>query len=364
MKVGFRVDASLAIGTGHVMRCLTLADALSSRGAECVFVCRLHPGHLLDLIKLRGHKVVALPVDEDKKICLSELVHAAWLGSNWQTDAKLTARALGESLLDWLVVDHYALDQRWEAMLRPWCKRLMVIDDLADRAHDCDILLDQNLGCTAERYKGLVSKSALLLMGPQFAMLRSDFSEFRNQSIARRLKYDYQLKHLLITMGGVDKDDVTGNILSVLATCGLAEDMKITVVMGMYAPWLEKVQRQANQMKPATEVLVGVSDMARLMGNADLAIGAAGGTAWERCCLGLPSLVLILADNQRAGAVALQNVGAAQLIEQVEDIPKILSKFSTFDGGQTALVESSRNAANVTDGKGVKKVCEMLLCHA
>jgi len=154
MHIVFRTDASVQIGTGHVMRCLTLADALRDTGAKCIFICRLHKGNLVDLIHQRGHTSMTLATRTAPSADAQDtLPHEVWLGSDWASDAAETAQCLGLLCVDWLIVDHYALDERWETILRPYCKRLMVIDDLADRTHDCDLLLDQNLGRTLEDYQ-------------------------------------------------------------------------------------------------------------------------------------------------------------------------------------------------------------------
>jgi UDP-2,4-diacetamido-2,4,6-trideoxy-beta-L-altropyranose hydrolase len=337
------------------MRCLTLADALRERGADCTFVCRLHTGHLLDLIAQRGHKAVVLPaLRTDEKPAPAELAHAAWLGTDWTTDAAAARQALGDDTVDWLVVDHYALDHRWEQALRPNCKRLMVIDDLADRPHDCNLLLDQNLGRTAEDYSGLLSPHVTILIGPQYALLRPEFAQLRAKSLARRV--NPQFRHLLIAMGGVDKDNATGQVLNALRTCHLPPDLHITVVMGPHAPWLQQVQAQAVQMPLPTQVLVGVSNMAQLMVDSDLAIGAAGSTSWERCCLGLPSFLLVLAQNQKDIGSALSRAGAVY-VSRVEDIDKALLKlFEEFASNPAALLSMSEKAAVICDGQGATRV--------
>jgi len=154
-KIAFRVDASLKIGTGHVMRCLTLAEALRDRGCESTFICREHPGNLIDLISERGFTALGLPavdVAQDLGLELNLPPHAAWLGADWRTDATQTRKAIGDVTADWLVIDHYAIDERWERKLRPACRRLMVIDDLADRNHDstcCWIKIWSKAGRTA-----------------------------------------------------------------------------------------------------------------------------------------------------------------------------------------------------------------------
>lgn len=371
MKIAFRADASLAIGTGHVMRCLTLADALQVRGAKCWFVCRPHEGHLAALIAQRGHQVLLLPAlrssTSSQPGVLSEDVssHASWLGTDWQTDAHDSQQALEGLHVDWLVVDHYALDHRWEQMLRSHCQRLMVIDDLADRVHDADVLLDQNLGRTTDDYRGLLPTACHQWLGPQFALLRSEFASYRTLSLARR--ETPQLQHVLIAMGGVDKDNVTSRVLQTMAAMTLPSDLQVTVVMGPHAPWLTDVKAQAARMPYRTEVCVGVTDMARLMAQADWAIGAAGGTAWERCCLGLPSMVVVLANNQSAGAAALEKLGATLAVQEVSLLQSVWQDVMPTDltSASPLFVEKmrrmSRAAAAVTDGLGCDRVVEQLM---
>ena len=360
MRIAFRTDASIQIGTGHVMRCLTLADALRERGAQCSFICRQHPGNLVDLIKQRGHAVHTLPADDHRyPTTLAQPAHAAWLGADWATDAEQTRQALGQENVDWLVVDHYALDRQWETALRPYARKIMVIDDLADRPHDGDLLLDQNLGRTKEDYAGLLKLGTRTLIGPQYALLRPEFAQWREYSLARRTQP--QLKNLLITMGGVDNGNATGQVVDALKTCELPDDLNITIVMGPHAPWLTQVQALAISMPWPVKVLAGVSNMAQLMADSDLAIGAAGGTAWERCTLGLPTLLLVLAENQKSGALALQKAGAALMVQDIDELHDLLAPLTGIAGKPVALLQLSNAAASLTDGKGVMHVVQKML---
>lgn len=366
MKVVFRVDASLQIGSGHVMRCLTLAEALRALGAQCYFIGRAHSGHLMELIRRRDFAVTTLPsvlpsvltpVLTKTKASRTQTrapAHALWLGCDWQTDAEQT-RAVAEKLQpDWLVVDHYALDHQWEATLRPHCKNLMVIDDLADRVHQCDVLLDQNLGREPRDYASLVPDLCKVLTGPQYALLRPEFAALRPHSLQRRQQP--AIKRLLITMGGVDQTNATGQVLQALNGCALSQDCRITVVMGLQAPWLEQVRAQAHNMQWPTKVLVDIDNMAQRMADSDLAIGAAGGTSWERCCLGLPSVIVVVADNQRQGAQALKLARTALLIEDVRDIAAQLPLLIHVLASHELLREMSTAAAELGNGRGVAKV--------
>lgn len=359
MRIAFRADASLQIGTGHVMRCLTLADALRERGSQSTFICRPHEGHLLDLITQRGHEAIALSPADDAFIAPADPFHAKWLGTDWASDAEQTQQALGEQVVDWLMVDHYALDRRWEQALRPNTHRILAIDDLADRPHDIDLLLDQNLGRKAPDYCGLLSRHTQTLIGPAYALLRPEFIQWREYSLQRRTQP--QLKSLLITMGGVDKTNATGLVLDALTHCELPSELCITIVMGPHAPWLAHVQTQAAVMPRPTQVLAGVSNMAQLMAESDLCIGAAGGSAWERCALGLPTLVLILAANQYSGAMALQTHGAALFAAHTQQLIAQMKELFTLEKQSSVLKKMSQTAAQLTHGDGASQVVDLLL---
>lgn len=366
MQVAFRADASLQIGTGHVMRCLTLADALSAHGADCQFICRAQEGNLIDFIRGKGYVAHILPAVHDASTGSSapgpsasphDVAHAPWLGATQAADAEACAPILAAQRPDWLIVDHYALDARWERALAPHYRKLMVIDDLADRPHTCDLLLDQTFGRDASDYRPLVPADCRLLCGSQYALLRPEFAALRPYSLQRRAQPS--MRELLVTMGGVDKDNATGQVLQALRTCPLPADCSITVVMGATAPWLEDVRKQAQDMPWPTRVLVGISDIAQLMADSDLAIGAAGATSWERCCLGLPTIMLVLAENQRKIAEGLCKAGAAHLVDMAltNNQPLIAPKYI-----ETPSLSAMRcAAAAITDGLGAEQVMENLM---
>ncbi len=369
MKVVFRADASLQIGTGHVMRCLTLADALAARGADCHFICREHVGNLIEFIRSKGYPVHVLPAvttpsddESDANLAASadkELTHGHWLGATQADDAQACAAILTGLNPDWLIADHYALDARWEQALKPHYSKLMVIDDLADRPHQCDLLLDQTFGRDPQDYRARVPAECRLLCGSEYALLRPEFAALRSYSLQRRAQP--RLSQLLVTMGGVDKDNATGQVLQALRSCELPSDCQITVVMGAQAPWLEAVRKQAQDMPWQTKVLAGVSDMARLMADSDLAIGAAGATSWERCCLGLPTIMLVLAENQLKVAHGLERAGAARIIQPTYDgLPRLAEILTPLINDQAQLLSISKSAASILDGSGANAVIRNL----
>ncbi|WP_415056503.1 UDP-2,4-diacetamido-2,4,6-trideoxy-beta-L-altropyranose hydrolase [Halopseudomonas sp.] len=356
--VAFRVDASLEMGIGHLMRCLTLADALQESGYECHFICREHPGHLIDYVRQQGHKVYPLAY-APLAPCVGGLAHTSWLGATQEQDAMLCVELLSGIQPQWLVVDHYALDARWESALESCYQHLLVIDDLADRSHLCDVLLDQTLGRAPLDYHKWIPEDCMLLCGANYALLRPEFAEARQHSLQRRASAPFH--HLLVSMGGVDKDNATGQILTALKCAQLPADLAITVVMGQTAPWIDMVREQAAGMPVSTTVRSNVSNMAQLMADSDLAIGAAGATSWERCCLGLPAIMVVLADNQHLVAESLEAVHAVKVIECLQDIPWTLpALLSGLLKPADQLHAMSKAAARVTDGTGTRLVAGFL----
>jgi UDP-2,4-diacetamido-2,4,6-trideoxy-beta-L-altropyranose hydrolase len=313
-RVAFRVDASLAIGTGHVIRCLTLADEMRThiKNVEILFICRAHPGHLQGLIEKRGYRVLMLAVGAAED---SGLAHAAWLGDTLLNDAAQTITALDGCKPDWLVVDHYALDRRFEGLLRPHVGHILVIDDLADRPHDGDVILDQNYRPDqAGRYDGLVPKACRQLLGPEYALLRPEFAEAR-----RKLKpRSGDIKRIFIFFGGVDASNETARAVQAFLALGRF-DMTADVVVGAGNPQRGEIKALCDAHENMA-CHVDISDMAARMAAADLAIGASGTATWERCCLGLPSLVISVAENQRAGAEALAGQGLIHYLGSAPDV--------------------------------------------
>ena len=363
MNVVFRCDASIQIGTGHVMRCLTLADELAHQGAKCYFICREHEGNLIDFITQKGYETCMLEAVSLGSItenqAESTLFHSEWLGANQETDAKQTINIVSSIQPEWLVIDHYALDSYWEEKLRPHCNNILVIDDLADRKHDCDVLLDQTYGRNNKDYQDLVPSHCKFLCGTTYAILRPEFTKWRQYSLERRK--DNGVNNILINLGGVDKDNITSRILESLKQASLPGLCTITVVMGSTSPWLDTVITKANQLPWLTEVKTGVSNMAELMANSDLAIGAAGSTSWERCCLGLPTIMLVIAENQIDIAENLGSINAVKVVLNDSNLTQVINEY-LFELIQDPkkLKAMNRSSADVLDGYGTYKVIEQM----
>lgn len=358
-RILFRADAGLEIGIGHVMRCMTLADALRAVGAGATFVTRAHRGHVIPAITGAGHQVITLPGNTGQPYGAHPAPppHAAWLEADWRADAAATRAALEESGARWLVMDHYALDAAWQDAALPGGVSLLVLDDLADRPHRADVLLDQNAGREAGDYAGLLPDGCDLRIGPAHSLLRSEFARLRPEALARREALT-RPETLLVTLGGIDKDNAASRVLDALASAPAAQDLRITVVMGASAPHLDAVRSRAAAMPMPVEVAAGVSDMGVRMIQADLCIGAVGSTAWERCALGLPALQVVLADNQREAAQAMTARGLSLALPMPEApdfgwaLAAGLDRLSDTDHYRAM----ARAAAALTDGSGATRL--------
>lgn len=352
--VAFRVDAMPRIGTGHFMRCLTLANALRQGGAQIRFVSRVLPPHLVDMVAARGLEFVGLQ-DDGEVHGRGDLAHSSWLRTSQSQDAHDTAEALGDRKWDWLVVDHYALDGRWESAMRSATSRLMVIDDLADRLHDCDLLLDQNLyRDMSSRYADKVPSHCRMLLGPRHALLRPEFAELRKRVRPRT----GDVKRILLSFGGVDAGNFTGKTIRALS--GLdRQNIAVDVVIGAQHPNRQEIEESCVAL--GLDCHVQTPRMAELTAAADIAIAAGGSATWERCCLGLPSFSLCTADNQRQ---QLADAAAAGLL-YAPSIPGDASE--SIRHHAIGLIENpallqwlSCNAMNAVDGLGVLRcIAEM-----
>jgi len=357
----FRCDASISIGTGHVMRCLTLAGALRDQGADIAFACREHEGHLCALIGEQGFRVLRLSRPREAWApAEGQPDHAAWLGADWQDDADETLSVLGDSRPDWLIVDHYGIDARWECRLRAQAGKIMAIDDLADRAHDCDLLLDQNLVARQDqRYEGKTPEGCAHLLGPAYAPLQPDYARLRDSTLPR----SGPPRRLLISFGGVDRDNLTSKTVNALLTLD-RPDIEAEIVLSAASPQFQDLRSRIAE-HPNLRLHDRVPSLAPLILAADLGIGAGGATSWERLCLGLPSLVVTVAENQRPIAEELSRRGLVRWLGESDAVgeAEILSALEELAGAGLDEAWSSK-CLDVVDGRGVERVCAVLTAHA
>jgi UDP-2,4-diacetamido-2,4,6-trideoxy-beta-L-altropyranose hydrolase len=315
------------------MRCLTLARALAERGALITFASS---AATLDTVPaLAGSEFPAItlerPMDTD------ELTAP---GRHW----------------DAVVVDHYALDARHEAALRRAAPVVSVIDDLADRTHDCDVLCDPTVGRARADYAALIPPSAVACLGPSFALLRPEFARARPIALAKHAAAR-PVERIFVSFGMTDIDGITA--WAVRATLDAGLEAEIAVALDSRAESLPQLKSLAED-DPRLVLHPDCRDMCTLMADSDIAVGAGGTTSWERCCLGLPTIIMVIAQNQARIARSLARIGAAELLTD-RDAAALAARLRRLAADQAARVAMSRTAGALADGKGAARLAEILM---
>jgi UDP-2,4-diacetamido-2,4,6-trideoxy-beta-L-altropyranose hydrolase len=333
VTVVIRVDASAAIGAGHLMRCLALAAALQRQGATIRFVTGPLPEPLGTLITSAGYEsaIVDAPGSVDA-------MPAAMAGRRW----------------NWLVVDHYGLDARWESAMRAHADRIAVIDDHAGRVHDCDLLVDQNLQPDGRTpYAGLVPPTALTLLGPDYALLRGEFVAARAQARPRT----GPVRRLLIAFGGGNSGGATRAAVDAVADCD-GRPGQVDVVIG--AADADRAAIEGACAEHGYVSHVQPDALAAMMTAADLAIGAAGSMTWERCCVGLPAAAAAIAGNQQP---VLERAAQARLIQPIAGAvtrASVAAALRALLRDEPLRTELSRNGLATVDGRGADRVARAM----
>jgi UDP-2,4-diacetamido-2,4,6-trideoxy-beta-L-altropyranose hydrolase len=345
LRILFRADASVEIGSGHVMRCTSLAQRLRAAGHEVAFLCRTLPGNLTDMLESDGFPVRRLNGGAGE-----------WTEDH---DAKLCRDAVGAARYDWLIVDHYSLGARWELAMAACADRILVIDDLG-REHRCHLLLDQNYPNPIHgRYRDALPADCERLLGPHCALLRPDFAARRAASLARVRDH---VARVLVFMGGSDRFNETSKALHGIAMMG-ATQPAVDVVIGAANPNHSTVGSACAALADAT-LHVQTREMAALMARADCAIGAPGSATWERCTLGLPAIVTILAENQAAIAAAVDAAGGHRLLGRHGEVSAADYANALDSLDAAALRRLSTAAAAICDGMGAERVAAHLEAFA
>lgn len=354
INIIFRVDSAIEIGTGHVMRCLTLAKQLREKGANVFFICRDFEGNIIRLIRDENFIVYILKkVTEDKVL--------SWMIENWVLDAEETKEIIKNEIghCSLLIIDHYGISEDWERMLIDSVDMVMVVDDLANRKHACDILLDQNYYLNQLiRYNNLVPDYCIKLLGPDYLLLREEFLKFKPAQ-----RCDENIENVMVFYGGTDPTAETLKALKALESF----NFNITVVVGNKNPHIRLIKKKCADMK-RTRLLIQTNEIAKLMRESDIFIGAGGSSLWERCFFKLPSIVTITADNQRELSQTIASQGAIKLLGEYEDvseekIKEVLMKFEKNKEVLTKMSERCESLLNIDAIQGRKvsqKILELL----
>jgi len=356
MNIAIRVDSSFQIGTGHVMRCLNLAMCLRKSNFNVIFVCRDHVGHIFSVIESRDFPVRVL---QKSRLGLPDqidtLEHSSWLGVTQLEDAVEFESLLSGIKIDLVIVDHYGISDIWERKVRVLCDKLLVIDDLADRSHDCDILVDQNWfpSNAMGRYDDLVDDTSKLRLGPEFCLLAEDYSDLKRTSVGGG-------KKILVFFGGNAPPDLYVAVYKALINILIDQDFLINMVFQLDCPERNFLLAQQNE---TFKVLGSQLSLASLMASCTIAIGSGGVTTWERMASKLPSAVITIADNQKLISKNLAENGFINLLGHWGELPyhSLEEKLLNFLDDGEKLDEMGERAMLLVDGKGVSRVVSNII---
>jgi UDP-2,4-diacetamido-2,4,6-trideoxy-beta-L-altropyranose hydrolase len=372
MNVLIRVDAGVRIGSGHVARTLTMADALKRRGVGAHFVCRKHFGHLESWIKSRGFSVTMLPL-EIQSPSDNHQPYAEWLGAPADLDVEQTLAVARQGKYEWAITDHYAIDEAWHSRIRTVVPHVLAIDDLANRKHDADVVLDQNYHHDfANRYDNLVPESCVRLLGPQYTLLRPQFEQSRHKLSKLKSVKRSDIENWMVFMGGMDEQNVTSMVLQAFQMEPIESliepgQLRIHTVIGSSNPHLSQVVRICRQITSRERIQaklhVQVDDMAGLMSQMDFAVAAGGTNTWERCCLGLPTAVVTVAENQVQVARDLDSAGVSCFIGQHDQLNSKLLATALADQWvhRDRRITMRQRSLELVDGGGTTRVSERIL---
>ncbi|WP_052128586.1 UDP-2,4-diacetamido-2,4,6-trideoxy-beta-L-altropyranose hydrolase [Neosynechococcus sphagnicola] len=380
MNFLFRVDASFQAGSGHVMRCLTLASSLVDRGFEVKFLCRDFPGNLCNFLEAQGFSTFKLNTPReflnhalandgdqtapnygtsDNKVDKQSSLFIPWQVDAEQTKSLLTTKKLE---IDWLIVDNYLIDHRWQEILRPYVRYIMIVDDLANRSHDCDLLLDQNLLANLNtRYNGLVPSDSQLLLGPNYLMLRPEFLAAR-----QKRHFDREPTKIILTFGGVDRNNTTAWVLKALNQLVSHSSLEIMVVLGGGCPHRLEVQALAAQSIHSVTIQQSVTQIAERMAWADLAISAGGFTCYELAYMGVPTMVITIAKHQEKVAQELHHRGMSVYLGAFESLNQndFIHTTQSLMADPQKQISMSNVGQMYIDGQGTGRVIEKIMNHS
>jgi len=353
-NIAFRADSSHEIGTGHIMRCLTLAQQLNDQCSVSIyFFSRSFSGNINKLIVQLGFNLIAMDNRDQNKNNSTE--HFSWLGTTQQQDATEFLQLSDKLMIDkfdLIVIDHYAIDHIWQNLITHQSHNIMVIDDLGNRKHQCDLLLDQTLNCPRSKYKHKIPPNSKTLLGSHYTLLRNEFTVLINDRTNR------SIHSLLIMFGGTDPNNLTLSSLSIIQE--IKYEIKIDIILGSTSAHLTSISHFIAD-KPNITLHISPTNIAELMANSTLAIGSAGTSTWERCASGLPTIIIIDGENQRENAIQLDKLGVVTFIEQDNIDKELMMHYQYWTTNRAHYQGAVEKCLTVCDGKGTQRVVDSII---
>jgi UDP-2,4-diacetamido-2,4,6-trideoxy-beta-L-altropyranose hydrolase len=343
MKILFRVDGSTRIGTGHIMRCLALAEEFKRHGVEAVFITKDYDRAIIRRIRSAGYSVMVIPAD-----------------CNLKRDLELMLKFIKRLKPKTVITDSYDLTSEYLAGLKSGFKEglLVSIDDIFKNHFYSDIVLNQNSTATRDKYKGKIEPYTKLLLGPRYALLRKEF----RQRVTKERKFN-KVRNVLVTLGGADPDNQVLKTVKALEASGM--DFNITVVVGISYRYLKILKQFVMQARKSIRIVYNTDNMAELMKQADIAISAGGTTCWELACMGLPNIIIVLADNQCGIARQLDKAGVSVNLGWFKKVTgnQIKKIVENLINKPSQRRQMSRKGEKLVDGLGVTRVIRFILAR-
>lgn len=350
-EIAIRCDYSPLIGSGHFFRCLTLANKFEELGKRVVFASANPDPRSIFSVDF-PYAWVQLKSDTVTPNIVDDCSHAHFRVFTQEQDAALFADAFTGSYFEWIIVDHYGLDRKWHEACRSLTSGICVIDDLADRHHDCDILIDQTrVGASINIYADKVPSHCKMCIGPQYALLQPEYSKRHSSRHIRK-----KVKHVLIFFGGADLKGMTKKCIEVIND-PLFDDIKFTVITGALS-----AHTFESMTKPNITIEHHVRDIVALLDEVDIAIGSCGTHSFERACLGVPAICIPVAENQFNIYAMLKSLGAILAVDYdcPNAIGQIKNHLSVLIENPSLIEKISSKAYDLTDGYGVEKITNMM----
>ena len=358
-KFYIRADASPVIGTGHFVRCLNLAKSLIKRDAEVTFISRNLGVDLNKRLVAAGSRVINLPF-QNRLSSQSPYDYGTWLGVTERDDISQCLNLIDDVDALSIIVDHYGINEEWLSLAKKSCSKLIVLDDLAERKLDVDIVINQNVGWSSSDYAHLVGQETNLLIGPQYALISEKYA-FARRNLVRDFTNSAQLR-ILVSLGGADNENISGKVMRVLEKMQTKHDFVVTIVVGAMNPNSKELTEISQRSDGKIVLIQGANNLVDACLSHDIAIGAVGGSSWERCCLGLPTILVPIAANQKPAAKMLQKVGAGFLVDCFNDnfehdLAQALRRMSDEETRSTM----SKQALRICDGLGSERVASEIM---
>jgi UDP-2,4-diacetamido-2,4,6-trideoxy-beta-L-altropyranose hydrolase len=351
MNIFFRVDSSNIIGTGHLIRCLKLAKYFNNH--NIFFICKNFQGNLNRKINESGFKLFELKINNDNSILNNS---NTWLGENYKNDANKTITILNKYKADILIVDNYAIDFKWEELLKPHVKKMLVIDDFVERKHNCEYILN-GIEEDEDKYNKLCNKDCKLLLGPKYFIISKEFFE-----LSPKKTFNDLIKRIFVFISGSDIDNYTYKIMKHLE--GKFENIQFDILVGASNINKNLIKKMCDK-NSNYNYYYNINNVYYIMFKADLCIGSLGQNFIERMIFGIPSIVFTIADNQLGFLEKYKDkelfVYVGHKISKIEIIEYQIKRLVSDEYLLNRLLENNKSLSNTFKNNNINNIINLVI---